>query len=546
MFEGRDDPDFFKTVDWWRTGGLLDVTVQMHLCAGLRVYRFVLEPVDFAARSIARWSSHGELLLRGGPALGPPLLRLFVKLPSDRRLADGKLTTEWTFSAECFFGKNSGGPSKARLEDSISMTRGLERAMDGLVYIFERFRLVSKARPLALGDDAIAAVARAVDQRSAIRAQSAHAAAENDAYLAFFLTEHDPLSFKMAAKTAARARNCPSGYNPFQPVGNVAQSHRDDARSARHYGKCYRRLMERYDYAGYVARYPDLVAQENALWAETAGLGRNRVLTPQEQLDFARNRIDAAFDSAVRSDERAGRIKDANAAGARERAVTRRIFLQNQAMINERQRQVQDMTSLLRADGTVSSTGADRERAIVAGRLSAAALVDAKTAEARKTAASPKPRPADTSSVRGTASASTAGTKPAAPELPPVSGGTYFADGGAFNRPEGTVSEGLPLIQCGRRHFARSMRGVLCRQSAAYPDLLQGIGRIRGVQGGSSDYGHCRRRHHRGTAQQDRAHRQLERLSGLWQFECHHAGGGAGVLRQEAPLWPAVIFRLRA
>jgi hypothetical protein len=269
-------------------------------------------------------------------------------------------------------------------------------------------------------------------------ARAAHAGPENSACTAFFRTRHDPMSFE----AFARKSDCPQSDEAFYPFGDVARTHADEARSARSYGQCQRRLMQSYDLGGYVAAYPDLVAQEQALWAKNVGLDRRRALTPQQQLDVARGRIDAAFDNAAKSSARAGRIRDSAANAARERAATQQMFLRNRAMIADMQRQVQGMTPVVRADGTVSSVGREQERA-------AAAAAAQGTRKAPKVEASKAAAPATRTAAPGGARASgaipqaapAAPTAPATPELPPLLPRTYYFADTAFDRPEGAMSE---------------------------------------------------------------------------------------------------------
>jgi hypothetical protein len=460
---------------WWemndasrlKRGGVIETTVQFDMRPGVPVYRVILEPIDFPASAMASWQ--GFLVLDTGLNRDDDSdEQLFAPLDAAERTADGRLVTQWVYCGHCVAdGPIDGdGAQLIRLRQYAETYGARDPSPEWLEKWSYRMLAVRSSGPALLtGDAAFAAArqaARAADEALAARAAQAE---QNAAYASFFRDEHDPLSFR----TFSARSECPQQYRGFTPVGNDAETHADEAREAEAYALCQRSLLERYDFEGYVRRYPELVRREAALFAQTSGIERRTVLSPQDQLDLATDRIEAAFTSAERSWARADRIAANDAETRRQQAINLQVFMQTQAAIDAWQREVAGMTPVVRRDGTISTINAERERAAFAAR--AIALRDRTEGEDMENDA-PNPRPARPGTPTSAAGApGGSGDREASAHsalgetaLPPLRAGTsYFATVGMSSLPAGQEMPGctrFPLSGDASRSHCRVVRHV--------------------------------------------------------------------------------------
>ncbi|MEE4302028.1 MAG: hypothetical protein V2J24_21500 [Pseudomonadales bacterium] len=420
---------------WWemnersrlKRGGVIEATVQFDMRPGVPVYRVILEPIDFPASAMASWQ--GFLVLDTGLNTDDESdEQLFAPLDTAVRTDDGRLITDWVYCGHCVAdGPVEGdGAQLIRLRQYASSYGTRDPSPQWLEdWSYRSLAVGSSGTELFTGDAAFAAARRAAQAADEALAAREAQAEQNAAYARFFREEHDPLSFE----TFSARSDCPQGYAGYTPIGNDAGTHADEAREAEAYARCQRSLLERYDFEGYVRRYPELAAREAELFARTSGIDRRDVLSPQDQLDLATGRIERAFASADKSWARADRIAANDAERRRQQAINRQVFMQTQAAIDAWQRDVAGMAPVVRADGTLTTVNAERQRAAFAARA-AAFRAEAEDDRASGTASASRTSGASAGSGASAeaASARTATEERAAvePSLPPLVGGTHY------------------------------------------------------------------------------------------------------------------------
>lgn len=442
VFHGDQRSLDLRPVDSLRQGGTMNVTVQFNMRPGVPIYRVILDPLDFDPAAMDNWREYVVLDTGLNRDEGTDE-QITAPLAGAERTPDGRLITQWVYCGSCL----ADGPPEGDDAQLLRLRRyaqqyGSYQASSSWPTAWGYRRLfftTSAPADLVAGAQAVqTAQAIAQDGIEAAEMRTARAA-QNEAYASFFRNVYNPLTFEAYA---ARS-DCPQEYSGFYPMGNVAATHADDAREAERYARCHADLIETYDLEQYTRRYPELVAQEEALWAQTSGVERREILTPQAQIDLAMERIAVAYDNADRSWSRSDRIAANNAERQREVARNRQIYLQTQAQIESWQREVAGNTPIVSADGRITTANAERERAQTAARMAAL-----RTRAERPGNDGPSSGSSSSASgSRETASlqlpsggGTTTGAPTAEPELPPtLPGASYYAMMGLENFDEGHV-----------------------------------------------------------------------------------------------------------
>ncbi len=362
--------------------GLLDTAVEMTFLDGVPVYRFVITPQRNVDRQrIAAWGDWVRVSVLAQWGSGrDKYVDLYAPLPEGERLQNGQVVTPWV-SCESCFGGYGGSAIRGNSDDEQYMRNYEKISRSFLSSASSRNSVVKRLlsirfptekasgfpQDIAVGIDAAeAARLKTVARLEAYRTHVARAKQGNWAYSRFIASKYKPLT--MAA--FMKKHDC-GGYNGDANINQNAEYNYGLIDENQRYIRCVKQAVERYNFAAYTSIYPQLREREAELGEKTYGIERQKILSAEGQLNYARDSINAAYNGIESIAGYANYKEQQYARDQRQKQVWNNSLAQFQKDWNARMVTMNNERVVVRPDGIISTVGEERERAAEIARTQA-------------------------------------------------------------------------------------------------------------------------------------------------------------------------------
>ncbi|GAB5390211.1 MAG: hypothetical protein Alpg2KO_31790 [Alphaproteobacteria bacterium] len=454
---------------WVRAGHLVDATIQFDLTDKVPLYKITLGAVNFGQAEVNNWPDYLTVTMETG---NRQWVYLIAKLPEDRTLTDKQISTDWVYCPACIRSGMTLDPAKSKDDNIRVFDQTMTRINAWAKYRSQpnsegnRIRNLmfseSTTRKFVTGrDEAEKARAQLVAHVQGFEEKRALAKAANASYNAFFTKVVQPLTIHALLKK----NRCPAKYNASANPYWGTDGQRELISENRAYIRCHTRSLRAWDAAGYAAILPELKEREKELWERSFGIKRKTIYSAEAQVKDIQGRVEGAHAGIDDMYDRIDEMAEKRAERERQRRATQQAFMNTQMQINQMQQQVRDMAPVVRADGTVSSVGQERARALAAGR---AALARDRAEEAeRRRAATRSTRSSSSYSSSRSASSSSSSSASSSSATSSGSGKSASASGGS--------GSGSAVQTGGSSGGGAEMQGAAgeATQSQAADDLAQ-------------------------------------------------------------------------
>lgn len=373
--EAQSSKKVYKFIKNKRVEGLaMDIFLHVRNVDGMPVYRIAVKPLNFnlADHPEFRFVTLNELQGKIGSDAGKfnQNTAFSIQLPDTTGQVAGELrVSEWQFCEACMTRYMSFKISEydTRFNPRDFMVRPISKEKSGSFgfsyfllaspYWINRYRGVPEAVPgyipteAGLAPYSYSLVEKAFPWADIKTGQEAFEAARdfawrygnakerNKEYLAFIKEVYQPLTVEAHMKK----KTCPAVRTPSWGEGSDASIRAGN--SALDRADCQAEHFNTYDPLPLMAIYEELVAEEEALFRETIGVKRIKLLTAEQQINQQLGWIDGLVERANKYFETANyqarREQKRSEARAAQRAAMQSAFINNQHMINNMQADVE-------------------------------------------------------------------------------------------------------------------------------------------------------------------------------------------------------------